>query len=108
MFVAIGERLPLERARGGARRAPGHAADGALGARRPCARTPAARAGTSPSTRSRRRPTADPEEALDGFLDDHAEECRRLDAFMRTLSREGTTDMAGLALAVRQLRELAE
>ena len=32
----------------------------------------------------------------------------RLDAFMRTLSREGTADMAGLALAVRQLRALAE
>jgi hypothetical protein len=29
-------------------------------------------------------------------------------AFMRTLSREGTTDMAGLALAVRQLGSLAQ
>ena len=38
----------------------------------------------------------------------HDEACRRLDTFMRTLSREGTTDLAGLALAVRQLRSLAE
>jgi NAD-specific glutamate dehydrogenase len=50
----------------------------------------------------------DPEDALDAFLADHGEECRRLGAFMRTLSREGETDLAGLALAVRQLRELAE
>ena len=31
---------------------------------------------------------------------------RRLGAFMRTLSREGEPDLAGLALAVRQLRSL--
>ncbi len=53
-------------------------------------------------------PGADPLLALDSFLASHQEECRRLNAFMRTLDREGTTDMAGLALAVRQLRELAE
>ena len=50
----------------------------------------------------------DPVDALDAFLADHGEECRRLGVFMRTLSREGETDLAGLALAVRQLRELAE
>src|SRR5215207_9742195 len=48
------------------------------------------------------------EEALVRFLTGHDEECRRLAAFMRTLSREGSTDMAGLALAVRQLRSLVE
>ena len=48
------------------------------------------------------------EEALVRFLAGHDEECRRLAAFMRTLSREGSTDMAGLALAVRQLRSLVE
>ena len=36
------------------------------------------------------------------------EDCRRLEAFMRTLSREKSADMAGIALAVRQLRSLAE
>jgi glutamate dehydrogenase len=51
---------------------------------------------------------ADPLEAIDAFLVEHIEECRRLQAFMRTLSREGTTDLPGLALAVRQLRGLVE
>ena len=50
----------------------------------------------------------DPEEALDAFLAAHSEECRRLGAFLRSLSREGDPDLAGLTLAVRQLRELAE
>ena len=53
-------------------------------------------------------PQCGPEEALVRFLAGHDEECRRLGAFMRTLSREGTTDMAGLALAVRQLRSLVD
>ena len=53
-------------------------------------------------------PECGPDEALVRFLTGHDEEIRRLDAFMRTLSREGTTDMAGLALAVRQLRSLVE
>ena len=53
-------------------------------------------------------PEADPGEALDAFLAANEEECRRLAAFMRTLSREGTADMAGLALAVRQLRTLVD
>jgi glutamate dehydrogenase len=53
-------------------------------------------------------PDAGPEEALLRFLAGHDEDCRRLDAFMRTLAREGTTDIAGVALAVRQLRSLPE
>ena len=53
-------------------------------------------------------PECGPEESLVRFLTRHDEEIRRLDAFMRTLSREGSTDMAGLALAVRQLRSLVE
>ena len=51
-------------------------------------------------------PDCGPEEALVRFLAKHDEACRRLSAFMRTLSREGTADMAGLALAVRQLGTL--
>ena len=53
-------------------------------------------------------PNCGPDEALVRFLSAHDEECRRLAAFMRTLSREGSTDMAGLALAVRQLRSLVD
>jgi NAD-specific glutamate dehydrogenase len=53
-------------------------------------------------------PDGDPVDALDAFLAAHGEGCRRLGGFMRTLSREGESDMAGLALAVRQLRDLAE
>ena len=50
----------------------------------------------------------DVEQAVERFLDSREEICRRLSAFMRTLAREGTADMAGLALAVRQLRALVE
>ncbi len=53
-------------------------------------------------------PSAGPEEAVSDYLAAHLEECRRLEAFMRTLSREPTADMAGIALAVRQLRSLTE
>jgi glutamate dehydrogenase len=53
-------------------------------------------------------PSAPPEEAVSDYLATHLEECKRLQAFMRTLSREPTPDMAGLALAVRQLRSLTE
>ena len=53
-------------------------------------------------------PGCPPDEALVRFLAGHDEAIRRLDAFMRTLSREGSADMAGLALAVRQLRGLVE
>ncbi len=53
-------------------------------------------------------PSAPPEEAVSDYLAAHLEECRRLQAFMRTLSREPMADMAGIALAVRQLRSLTE
>jgi glutamate dehydrogenase len=53
-------------------------------------------------------PGARPEEAVSDYLAAHLEECKRLQAFMRTLSREAAPDMAGLALAVRQLRSLTE
>jgi glutamate dehydrogenase len=52
-------------------------------------------------------PSADPQEAVSDFLAAHLEDCRRLEAFMRTLARE-RADMAGIALAVRQLRSLTE
>jgi glutamate dehydrogenase len=51
-------------------------------------------------------PGARPEDAVGLYLADHLEDCRRLETFMRTLSREGSADMAGIALAVRQLRSL--
>jgi glutamate dehydrogenase len=51
-------------------------------------------------------PDAKPEDAVSLYLADHLEDCRRLETFMRTLSREGSADMAGIALAVRQLRSL--
>ena len=51
-------------------------------------------------------PSAPPEEAVSDYLAAHLESCRRLQAFMRTLSRESAADMAGIALAVRQLRSL--
>ena len=107
VFVAIGERLPLNEL---------EEALGALPASRrmerwalQAAREDARRARWDIAERALAGPQGgDPEEALDAFLAAHSEECRRLGAFMRTLSREGETDLAGLALAVRQLRELAE
>jgi glutamate dehydrogenase len=107
VFVAIGERLPLNEL---------EEVLGSLPATRRMERW-ALQAAREDGRRARwdiaehalaAAPGAEPIEALDRFLADHAEDCRRLGAFMRTLSREGTTDLAGLALAVRQLRELAE
>jgi glutamate dehydrogenase len=51
---------------------------------------------------------ADVDEVVERFLESREETWRRLSAFMRTLAREGTADMAGLALAVRQLRTLVD
>jgi glutamate dehydrogenase len=107
VFVAVGERLPLNEL---------EEAMAAIPATRRMERW-ALQAVREDARRARREiaaralndaPDADPGEALLRFLAKHAEDCRRLDAFMRTLSREGSTDMAGLALAVRQLRALVE
>jgi glutamate dehydrogenase len=46
---------------------------------------------------------AEPVVAVERFLYDHAAGARRLDTFLRALAREGEPDLAGLALAVRQL-----
>ena len=107
VFVMVGEELPLNEV---------EAAFDALPAMRRMERW-ALQAVREDARRARRdiaeqalvaAPDCGPEEALALFLTSHGEECGRLNAFMRTLSREGTADMAGLALAVRQLRELAE
>jgi glutamate dehydrogenase len=49
---------------------------------------------------------AEPVVAVERFLHDHASGARRLDTFLRALAREGEPDLAGLALAVRQLGTL--
>jgi glutamate dehydrogenase len=51
-------------------------------------------------------PGADPQDAVQRFLDGREQTARRLETFMRTLAREGDPDLAGLSLAVRQLRGL--
>ena len=51
---------------------------------------------------------ADPVVACERFLHDHASGARRLDTFLRALAREGEPDLAGLALAVRQLGKLVD
>jgi glutamate dehydrogenase len=45
---------------------------------------------------------------LDRFLEDRAGRLSRLRAFLRSLSREGDPDLAGLTLAVRQLRSIVD
>jgi glutamate dehydrogenase len=52
-------------------------------------------------------PEAPVEEAIDAFVESRQEAMRRLDALARTLAGEGGADLAGLTLAVRQLRALA-
>ena len=42
--------------------------------------------------------------AVEQFLHEHAGQAGRLDTFLRALAREGEPDLAGLTLAVRQLR----
>ena len=54
----------------------------------------------------RESPGAEPLVAVEHFLHDHAGQAARLDAFLRALAREGESDLAGLALAVRQLGTL--
>jgi glutamate dehydrogenase len=49
---------------------------------------------------------AEPVLAVERFLHDQAAGARRLDTFLRALAREGEPDLAGLALAVRQLGTL--
>jgi glutamate dehydrogenase len=51
-------------------------------------------------------PGRSPAEALERFLHTRHEAARRLAAFLRALSREGEPDLAGLTLAVRQLRTI--
>ena len=52
-------------------------------------------------------PDATPEDAVAGFLESRAGPRRRLTSFTRALALEGSTDLAGLSLAVRHVRELA-
>jgi glutamate dehydrogenase len=52
-------------------------------------------------------PDASAEEAVAAFLQSREDPRRRLASFTRALALEGSTDLAGLSLAVRHLRELA-
>jgi hypothetical protein len=47
------------------------------------------------------------EEAIEAFVDSRRDAMRRLEGLTRTLAGEGGADLAGLTLAVRQLRALA-
>jgi glutamate dehydrogenase len=53
-------------------------------------------------------PGEEPVVAVERFLHDRTAPARRLDGIMRALSREGEPDLAGLTLAVRQLRALVD
>jgi glutamate dehydrogenase len=52
-------------------------------------------------------PGASVEDAVEGFVDTHPDALRRLADLARTMAGEGGADLAGLTLAVRQLRALA-
>jgi glutamate dehydrogenase len=51
-------------------------------------------------------PSRSPAEAVERFLHSRDAAARRLAAFLRALAREGEPDLAGLTLAVRQLRSI--
>jgi glutamate dehydrogenase len=51
-------------------------------------------------------PGRSPAEAVERFLHTRDAETRRFATFLRALSREGEPDLAGLTLAVRQLRAI--
>jgi uncharacterized protein YqjF (DUF2071 family) len=44
--------------------------------------------------------------SVEHFLAERSEQARRVQGFLRTLAREGEPDLAGLTLAVRQLRSM--
>ena len=73
---------------------------------RPCARTPPRCAASSPAACSPRPTGGSPQEAVEAYLAERGDARRRFTAFLRSLSREGEPDLAGLTLAVRQLRAL--
>jgi glutamate dehydrogenase len=56
----------------------------------------------------RESPGAEPATVVERFLDAHAHQVRRLELFLRALAREGDPDLAGLTLAVRQLRAIVD
>jgi glutamate dehydrogenase len=53
-------------------------------------------------------PGAAPKDAIERFVEGRPDAIRRLQSFARTLTVEGSTDLAGLTLVVRQLRALAD
>jgi glutamate dehydrogenase len=106
VFFAVGAELrldwletELERVRAGSRMqrwALQAVREDALKARRELAERALAEAGS-----------AAPMEAVERFLTSRDQASRRLASFLRALAREGDPDLAGLSLAVRQLRALA-
>jgi glutamate dehydrogenase len=45
---------------------------------------------------------------VERFLEERSDRVDRLNAFMRSLAREGDPDLPGLTLAVRQLRSITD
>ena len=70
---------------------------------RPCARTPSRRAASSPSARCARARAPSRSSPSSSSCTTTPAQAARLDNFLRALAREGESDLAGLALAVRQL-----
>ncbi len=47
-------------------------------------------------------------EAVDAFFERRTDACRRLGRFVRMLAHDGANDLAGLTLALRQVRALVD
>ena len=104
VFFAVGAELRLDWLETPARRAARDVPDAALGAaRRTRGRDPGPPR-ARPDRRSTSRPAARRPRPSSASSHTRDQATRRLAAFLRALSREGEPDLAGLTLAVRQLR----
>ena len=108
VFFAVGAELRLDWLETQLDRAARRARGCSAGRCSPSARTPPRPAASSPRPRSTKPAAARRPRPSRRFLHTRDAATRRFAAFLRALSREGEPDLAGLTLAVRQLRALAD
>ena len=106
-FFRLGQALQLDVARARDRAAAGRPRGCSAGRCRPCATTSSPRADSWPSARCATRRTPRPTRRSTTSCEANSDGVARLAGFTRALAGEGA-DLAGLTLAVRQLRALVD